>query len=137
MNGRILIAGLLALLGACDLIDGGLSETSTELAMCDTAAIDDVDISNVSIDGDILSLEASYGGGCEDHFFQLCWDGEVMESDPPQISVHLIHDGNDDSCEAYLSEELSFDLSPAGFGSGETVIVGVAGSGESAEYVVP
>ncbi|MFT4980028.1 MAG: hypothetical protein ACI8S6_005940 [Myxococcota bacterium] len=114
------IFATLALLTACDL--DGLSETGTELEECSTDLIDSVDVSELSIEGDTLSLTASFGGGCEDHEFRLCWNGAVDLSDPAQISVALIHDGNGDSCEAYLSEELSFDLSSAELGPGDVLI---------------
>lgn len=123
----------LLLLAACEE-DGGLDGTGTALEQCSTDPIDDVTVSSVAVSGDSLELEASVGGGCGDHEFQLCWDGSVMESDPPQVNVFLIHDGNGDSCEAELTEELSFDLSGAGLPSGE-VILNV--SGESVSYTAP
>jgi len=87
---------------------------------------------SASINGDALELIVSYGGGCEVHEFELCWGGEVMESAPPQVSVTVIHEDNDDSCLALLTEMLNFDLSPLqALVSGE-VIVHVGG--ESLNY---
>lgn len=112
----------------------GLSETGTALETCSMAPIDSVDISNVAISGDALSLDVSYSGGCESHRFRLCWDGAVMESSPPQVNVTLIHDANMDACEAYITDGLSFDLSSAGLPSGEVII---NFDGESLSYDAP
>lgn len=134
-----MIFGLALILAACDGgadsgSDGGLDGTGTALELCDTSAIDSVWVSNLAVSGDNLTMEASFGGGCGEHEFRLCWGGDVMESEPPQVEVHLIHDGNGDSCEAELTEELSFDLSGAGLPSGE-VIIGL--DGESVSYTAP
>lgn len=59
-----------------------------------------------------LRVRVSYGGGCEEHAFQICWDGAFMESEPVQARLDLVHRGNNDGCDAWLTEELSFDLTP-------------------------
>lgn len=61
------------------------------------------------VDGDSLFVTAGYGGGCEDHEFQLMWDGEFVDGD--EASLYLIHDANGDSCEAYATQILKFNLS--------------------------
>ena len=76
------------------------------------------------ISSDNLEVVVSYGGGCEVHQFNLCWNGLVMESLPPQVNLSLIHEDNNDSCLAMLTEQLSFDLTPlqASASQGEIVI---------------
>ncbi len=64
------------------------------------------------IENDTLALTVSYSGGCERHDFTLATDGSFMESDPVQLVVTLIHDANDDPCEAYPTDRYVFDLSP-------------------------
>jgi hypothetical protein len=64
------------------------------------------------IDGDILIVEVSYGGGCEEHDFKLFDTGLATRSIPPQHVLRLEHDAHGDSCEAYITRELYFDLSP-------------------------
>jgi hypothetical protein len=93
-----------------------------------------------SIDGDTLHVSVAYGGGCEAHEWSLCWpDQSFMESDPVQVGLEIWHGGPDDMCDAYLSEELEFDLAPLkqawkdSYGDGPGIIlIGVAG--ESLEY---
>ncbi len=75
--------------------------------------IDQFDLNSFRIDGDDAILSVSYGGGCRDHYFSLYMSpATFMESDPVQANLYLRHLGNDDMCEAYITEELRFDLSP-------------------------
>lgn len=69
-------------------------------------------INSVELEEDILKLSVSYGGGCKEHEFALIITNNFMESNPVQINVLLSHNANDDLCEAYLTEELLFDLTP-------------------------
>ena len=64
------------------------------------------------IEDDTLTLTVSYGGGCETHDFTLVASGVFMESYPVQLGVSLTHDANGDMCEAYLTAEYEFDLTP-------------------------
>lgn len=82
---------------------------------CDSSSTftsDPYDLNSASIDGDVLTVDVSYAGGCAQHFFQFCYDPSFLESAPVQVNVELSHDGQDDSCEAYPSETLMFDLVP-------------------------
>jgi Dyp-type peroxidase family len=68
-------------------------------------------ITNAFIWEDVLHVTAQYGGGCKKHEFQLVWDGTETRSLPPQISLSLIHNSNNDPCEALVSQELQIVLS--------------------------
>ena len=69
-------------------------------------------ISNVELIDNILNITTSYSGGCEDHEFELVGINIFMESDPVQTDIRLSHNANNDTCEAYITEELTFNLSP-------------------------
>ena len=91
------------------------------------------------IEGDKLFLNVGYGGGCEEHEFTLCWPSQsFMESNPVQTGLEVLHDANDDMCDAYFFDTIEFDLTPLrdayvdGYGGGGTIIVHVGG--ESLEY---
>ena len=100
----------------------------------------------VRIEGDILYAPVAYGGGCEEHHFNLYADSDaelICENDQPcPQTLHLIHSGEPDMCEAYISEERAFDLTPlkkkladAGITSGVVplTILTLDGSGQSVE----
>ena len=69
-------------------------------------------LGDVRIEEDILTLVVSYSGGCEEHEFALWTTPEYAESIPAQHGLILTHNGNGDSCEAAVSQELRFDISP-------------------------
>ena len=64
------------------------------------------------VSGDLAHLQVSFGGGCEAHYFDLVAHGGFRESQPVRVSAFLSHDGNGDLCEALLTKDLAFDLSP-------------------------
>jgi hypothetical protein len=55
----------------------------------------------------------SYTGGCQDHNIDLARMNPWNDSDPNPVPVFEIrHNGNNDMCEAFITRQLSFDLSP-------------------------
>ncbi len=77
----------------------------------DDVQIDPFEINETRVTGDILTLSVSYSGGCQSHQLKLYSTRAVMESLPPQASAWLSHNGNGDMCEAYITEEVTFNLS--------------------------
>lgn len=68
---------------------------------------DFVAISSSGLKGDKLILMLINGGGCQQHTFQLNWDGTF----PAQAVLELSHNANGDTCKAIIRERLQFDLS--------------------------
>ena len=103
---------------------------------------DPFEIGSAAIAGDRLSVEVSFGGGCEEHDFTLVIGAAFAESDPVQLQAEIAHDANNDACEAYLTETRVFDLGLVrtryrdwyGPGAGEVVML-IKGVGESLSYV--
>jgi len=70
-------------------------------------------LDSAGITGDTISLWINYSGGCTQHFFQLYMSPSVFaESFPVQASLYLRHFGQEDPCEAIVSQRIQFDLSP-------------------------
>ena len=69
-------------------------------------------INAATIEDDILSIDVSYGGGCETHVFTLVTESMFLESFPVQLRVSLAHNANGDTCEALITEVHHFDLTP-------------------------
>lgn len=67
-----------------------------------------------SVDGLGLTAELQYGGGCRQHRIDLVVWGDWIQtaSSTPHINALLTHDDGDDTCEALLTDERSFDLGP-------------------------
>lgn len=55
---------------------------------------------------DEIELQVAYGGGCEEHIFSLEVSPFCLESFPAQCSAVLADSGEDDVCEAYISETI-------------------------------
>ena len=90
---------------------------------------DDYALNAATITGDTLTVEVSYGGGCEDHTFTLVLGEAFMESFPVQLQAVLAHEANNDPCQAWLTNSYAFDLDLAksryeeAYGPGEGSIV--------------
>ncbi len=64
------------------------------------------------IRGDSLIVKVGYSGGCQNHFFTLVSEVSPIAAPVQAYDLMLIHDANEDMCEAYIQEERSFDLAP-------------------------
>ncbi len=58
----------------------------------------------------ILTVTLSRGGGCENHDFILVAAPRFREGNPVELPFAIVHDGKDDRCEAYLTDQVAFDL---------------------------
>lgn len=69
-------------------------------------------LNSATITEDTLNISVSYSGGCEEHVFTLVVSEGFLESFPVQLPVSIAHDANNDTCEAYPTENYRFDLTP-------------------------
>lgn len=85
------------------------------------------DMVKTSIEGNILTVEVSYGGGCNEHEFKLYFDGSYMKSLPPKANFILTHDNKGDACRSIVEKTLKFDISKAQYVGGKEMMVSVEG----------
>ncbi|MHA1944769.1 MAG: hypothetical protein ACXAC6_00895 [Candidatus Hodarchaeales archaeon] len=78
----------------------------------DDAHRDLVIINKVKIIQNKIIFNISYGGGCQDHEFLLIGTGEYAESYPVQTQILLSHNSNNDTCLAFFTRLITFDLAP-------------------------
>jgi hypothetical protein len=71
---------------------------------------DELTIRGGAIEGVVLEVYVSYGGGCGDHEFILLGRPYFMESYPVQIDLYVHHRNVDDYCDAIVSDTLCFDV---------------------------
>lgn len=71
---------------------------------------DEFSIQDTYIKDDSLVLTIEYGGGCGTIEYDLVTDGAFMESYPVQLNIAVSFE-DDDTCEALVREQLSFNLS--------------------------
>ena len=76
-----------------------------------SAPRDELIINNIQLLENILIINISYGGGCEDHIFRLI-STSFMESYPVQVNVLLSHEDNNDPCDMWITESKHYNISP-------------------------
>jgi len=94
---------------------------------------DDHFIREASVEGDCLYLRFQYGGGCGTIDYQLVANSEIVNVLPPQRGVRLALEDND-SCEALLSEIVTFNLKPLRINRTDTVRLSLEGWEENLLY---
>lgn len=67
-------------------------------------------INQVSFQDKLLNLNISHSGGCEQHHYDLYVDPMICGTPPIFYSIRMIHQANDDPCEAWITKDLCFDL---------------------------
>lgn len=70
------------------------------------------DITRAAIHGDNLEVLVTSAGGCENHTYSVFWDGKFRDDHSPSVELFIVHDDNGDICEALVSDQVLFDLSP-------------------------
>ncbi|MFZ6052692.1 hypothetical protein [Halocola ammonii] len=88
---------------------------------------DPYDIDSIWMAGDTIHIKVQYGGGCEEHEFKLMTNGDYAKSMPPQMTLHLEHENNNDRCRALIMKELKFDLKPIRNPSAENLLIRING----------
>lgn len=93
-----------------------------------------VSINAAEIKEDVLTLSLNYHGGKGIHSFDLYFDGIIMKSMPPQVSLFLKHIHTQENCEKLITETVSFDIKKLQMGKTGTVIIRLPGFNERLEY---
>lgn len=90
-------------------------------------------IQSAEISGDCLTIKFG-AGGCDGKSWEvkLFDSGEVLYSDPPQRNIRLSL-RNKELCEAYLTREISFDLSALQV-NGNRLLLNLSNSGTQVAY---
>ena len=69
-------------------------------------------INSVSVQEQELNLNVSHSGGCEEHEYQLIQDPLFCGTAPIYIAIHISHNNNNDLCEAWITKDICFNISP-------------------------
>lgn len=77
----------------------------------DSLAYAPIHIHKVFMNGDCLYMLVSYPGGCADHTVDLARIHPGTASGTTVPTFEIRHNANDDLCERWLTQDLSFDLS--------------------------
>lgn len=100
---------------------------------------DSYSILNAEIEGNLLIMNIEYSGGCAWHKFEFVGNRAVSKSLPPQRSVKLLHDNDDDQCESMVQQTIEVDITELAFAktAGSEITLNLAGYDEPLKYVFP
>lgn len=98
-----------------------------------------ITITAATLDGNILSLEVEYSGGCKDHTYELIGSAAIMKSLPAKRAIKLIHNSNDDTCRELISETIKFNIRALSVTEtkGSEIVLLLDGYKQSISYVYP
>ncbi len=82
----------------------------------------DFSITAVSVEGNVMSIDVEYSGGCQEHEFKLLGMKAIQKSMPPKRGVFLYHNSNGDNCRSIVEEKLKFDISVLAYEGGEIIL---------------
>ncbi len=134
----ILVLSLIVLSASCKKEDDNKPITCDQKVLIssseyNTAPDDALHINSISLVDNCLKIEFG-ASGCSGSSWQLkLIDSEaVQKSEPPQRTLRLSLK-NEELCEAYITKELSFDISELQIG-GNKVILNIKDYAEQIEY---
>jgi hypothetical protein len=113
------------------------SETMLKATIGDIETSSDlIQITAVSVKGNIMSIDVNYSGGCEEHSFQLIGSASISKSLPPIRSIKLVHNANGDACRKLEERTLEFDISELAYvqTSGSVIYLTISGWEDRIEY---
>jgi len=73
---------------------------------------DPAKITSVTLEDNILKINVTYQGDCQEHIFDVYAETAFLQSNPGQGLLYLSHDAHDDACTENVETLLSFDLTP-------------------------
>ncbi len=111
-DGQLLPTDLGVLVNRMVAMSQGTVPALVDQARVLTLPADGYSLGPVTVDGDILEAELSFGGGCERHEIDVVLRGPWLESFPVRADMEFSHEDNDDPCDAFLTQVRSFDLRP-------------------------
>ena len=73
---------------------------------CGDEASDALSIEGAELRGETLLLDVTHAGGCEAHTYRICGAREVLETEPGQWVLTVLHDARGDTCEEVVQRVL-------------------------------
>ena len=95
---------------ACEQVDEKPTEQfedSRVLEVCDLQAEDDFSIDGISIEGDTLIVDVSYSEGALTMSGKSVGMEQHKDISPPEVSLHIGHNSNGDTCEGFERKVLN------------------------------
>ena len=96
---------------------------------------DDLDIIDVEIDGECLTIKFA-AGGCDGETWkvELVAEEAIQKSLPPQRTMRLSLEDKEE-CEAYITKEVTYDLLSTRYADGKEIILRLEDWKEEIRYI--
>jgi hypothetical protein len=94
-----------------------------------------VNIQNVLVIGNKMTINISYNGGCTDHYFNLVGNQFVTNAETPERFCRLYHDANGDDCRELVYKVLEYDISNFAMPNNEPVNLKLEGYPKPITYI--
>jgi len=65
---------------------------------------------SVKRSNNVLEVELTFSGGCEIHTIDVVWDGVIFTDSPCSINLMIIHNDNNDKCEAHITKTFFINI---------------------------
>ncbi len=91
----------------------------------------DFAIKSAQLKGDILTLAVEFTGEKGTHDFDLVWDGSIMKSMPPKVTLTAIHKSENVSGRKKVEMQLSFNVGLLGERGSTKIIIMLKGYSEN------
>lgn len=97
---------------------------------------DPISILNVKIEENSMFIVVEYSGGCKEHNFELVGNNAVAKSLPPQRSIQLQHNGNEDHCRELITDTVTANIEALAMSQtqGSEIILNLDGYGKELKY---
>ena len=92
------------------ILTSSFSSFSDALSNRSSVTSDPFELKDIVITGDSVKITVAYSGGCRKHSFEIIWNETISSTVPPQTGIIIIHNANQDMCEAYITETLAFSI---------------------------
>lgn len=95
-----------------------------------------ITIDNAEIRGNLLYLDVTYSGGCNEHYFRLIGSEMIAKSMPPIRGIKLVHDNNSDDCKKLEKVKLEINIEKLAYKqeSGSEIYLNIDGVKEKILY---
>jgi hypothetical protein len=119
--------------------DKDVSSGNTQKAIIGEAPKDnpETQINWVQLAGNILTIEVSYSGGCEQQSFDLVGNELILKSFPPRRNIVLVRDSKGDACREFITRTLEFDITELHHNKkvGDVILLVIEGFKNEVRYV--
>ena len=118
-----------------DSVSNTIPTVTIDRSLDRLAPNDNFNVQSLTIEDSIFTVALTYSGGCKEHSFEMFSDGNYAKSWPPQLTLFLKHEGNEDHCRMMIVDTLRFDVSNVKYHKGNELILRMNNAKQTVRYI--